>query len=83
MSSKGRNSAVYSAFKLIKQDSLTGSPIVGGTCRGLLVGTAGTATFIDGDGNTCTNAPLQAGYNPVQIQQITSLGTASDVWAYW
>lgn len=83
MAAKGISSAVYGARKIIKQDSLTGSALVGGVCRALQVGTAGTATFIDADGNTCTNYPLTAGYNPIQIQQITSLGTASDVWALW
>jgi hypothetical protein len=83
MAAKGKNSVVYSSTKLVKQDLLTGAPLVGGPCRALLVGTAGSATLIDLDGNTCTDVPLQAGYNPIQVQQITSLGTAANVWALW
>lgn len=50
--------------------------------RGICCGTAGTATFIDAAGNTCTNYPLQAGYNPIRVKQIKSTGTtASDIWA--
>jgi len=70
-------------YKIVKQDSGVGSDIVGGVCRGLLVGTAGTATIVDADGNTCTDIPLQAGYNPIQVRKITSLGTASNIWALW
>lgn len=51
--------------------------------RGLLVGAGGTATVVDADGNTCTNIPLQTGYNPLQIQKLTALGTATDVWALY
>ncbi len=50
--------------------------------RSLCVGTAGTATMIDEAGNTLTNYPLQAGYNPIKIKNIT-LGTASDVWGLY
>lgn len=83
MAEKGRSTAVWGATKIIKQDSLTGSPLVGGPCRGLLVGTAGTATVVDANGNTCTDIPLQVGYNPIQLQQITALTTAANVWALW
>lgn len=82
MAGHGKNSAVYSATRIVKLTAGAGT-ITGGPCRALAVGTAGTATFIDADGNTCTNFPLQAGYNPIQIQELTSLGTASDVWALY
>lgn len=50
--------------------------------RSLCVGTAGTATLTSESGQTLTNYPLQAGYNPIKIKGIT-LGTASDVWALY
>lgn len=68
--------------KLIKLTA-GASDITTGITRSLWVGTAGTATFIDADGNTCTDFPLKAGSNPFQIKRLTSLGTASDVWAVY
>lgn len=59
---------------------VSGTPF--NTCRCLLVGTAGTATVIDAEGNTSTNIPLQAGYNPLRLTQVT-FGTAADVWALY
>ncbi|MDI3564778.1 hypothetical protein [Bradyrhizobium sp. Arg816] len=53
-----------------------------GPCRCLLVGTAGTATVIDSEGNTATNIPLQAGYNPLRVTKVT-FGSAADVWALY
>lgn len=53
-----------------------------GACRCLLVGSAGTATVIDDEGNTSTNIPLQAGYNPLRVTQVT-FGTAADIWALY
>jgi hypothetical protein len=53
-----------------------------GVCRGLLVGTAGTATVVDAEGNTATNLPLQQGYNPLRVSKVT-FGSASDVWALY
>lgn len=50
-------------------------------CRGLLVGTAGTATVIDASGATRTAIPLQAGYNPIRVKQVLNAGTAADIWA--
>ncbi len=49
-------------------------------CRVLLVGTAGTATIVDGSGAVRTSIPLQAGYNPIVCTKVT-LGSAADVWA--
>jgi hypothetical protein len=49
--------------------------------RSLLVGTAGTANLIDGDGVTHTAVPLQQGYNPIEnIAQVAAGGTADDIW---
>lgn len=55
--------------------------VPGGRCFGLVCGTAGTANFIDADGNACANFPLQAGYNPISISTLSSGGTADDIWA--
>ncbi|KRQ99259.1 hypothetical protein [Bradyrhizobium valentinum] len=51
-------------------------------CRALLVGTAGTATIVDADGDTATDYPLQQGYNPIRATKVT-LGTANNVWALY
>jgi hypothetical protein len=51
-----------------------------GPARGLLVGTAGTATFKDGTQTTCTDVPLQEGYNPLGVAGGLTLGTAANVW---
>ena len=53
------------------------------TPRALWVGTAGTATMVDENGNTLTNFPLLAGLNPIRITKLTALGTAADVWALY
>ncbi len=50
-------------------------------CNGLLVGTAGTATVVTAAGNTRTSIPLQAGFNPIRVKQVTNTGGASDIWA--
>lgn len=57
-----------------------GEDIPDGPARYLLVGTAGTATLVRGDGEVVSNVPLQAGYNPLVVKRVVSLGTASDVW---
>jgi len=54
-----------------------------GVCRALLVGTAGTANLVDALGNTCTNVPLQVGYNPIMIKRLSTGGTAADIWALY
>jgi hypothetical protein len=55
-----------------------------GTCRGLLVGTAGTANLMEQDGVTIrTNVPLQQGYNPLVCEQVRTGGTAADIWALY
>jgi len=55
----------------------------GGICRGLLVGTAGTANLVDGAGNSVTGVPLQQGYNPIQVRRVQTGGTASNIWALY
>lgn len=55
----------------------------GGTCRGLLVGTAGTANLQDAEGNTHSNVPLQTGYNPLACKQVRTGGTAGNIWALY
>lgn len=57
------------------------SDLPGGLCRGLLVGTAGTANLKQLDGTIRANVPLQQGYNPLAVLQVRTGGTASDIWA--
>jgi hypothetical protein len=57
--------------------------LAGGTCRGLLVGTAGTANLQTAAGVTRANVPLQQGYNPIVCKQVRTGGTAADIWALY
>jgi hypothetical protein len=59
------------------------SPLPDGTCRSLLVGSAGTANLVDADGNARANVPLQQGYNPLPCRQVSLGGTATDIWALY
>lgn len=54
-----------------------------GLCRGLLVGTPGTANLMEGDGSVRTNVPLIAGYNPLMCLQVQTGGTADNIWALY
>lgn len=54
-----------------------------GACRGLCVGTPGTANLVDLTGATRTNYPLQQGYNPIAVQRVLTGGTADDIWALY
>lgn len=58
-----------------------------GPCRALLVGTAGAARIMDGEGTDTGGSnlvPLQAGYNPIQVKRIFSTGlTAANIWALY
>lgn len=54
-----------------------------GTCRGLLVGTAGTANLMDDTGAIRTNVPLQVGYNPLVCRQVRTGGAADNIWALY
>lgn len=73
-------SSVSPAKALRKVTSAIAGDLPEGPARGLLVGTAGTATFNDGTRTTCTNVPLQQGYNPLSVSGGLTLGTADDVW---
>lgn len=55
--------------------------IAGGPARALLVGTAGTANLMDEFGTTTADVPLQQGYNPINVKQVRTGGTADDIWA--
>ena len=59
------------------------APLPGGPCRSLLVGTAGTANIVDGQGEERTGVPLQQGYNPIICQQVRTGGTADNIWALY
>lgn len=59
------------------------SDLPGGLCRGLLVGTAGTANLGQLDGTTRANVPLQQGYNPLAVKQVRTGGTADNIWALY
>lgn len=75
--------AQYAAFVTASD----GSDLPGGTCRGLLVGSAGNArvVFANGSDSGATNLlPLQAGYNVVEVKRIYATGlTASNIWALY
>lgn len=71
-----------SAFRWVKITKAN-ADLAGGTCRALLVGTAGTANLQDNDGTTTTDVPLQQGYNPLQVRQVRTGGTADDIWALY
>ena len=55
----------------------------GGVCRALLVGTAGTANFIDASGGERTGVPLQQGFNPLGVRRIKTGGSATGIWALY
>ncbi|WP_296596469.1 hypothetical protein [Phenylobacterium sp.] len=78
----GKSSAIWSASKIVAVTKAS-TPLPGGTCRGLLVGTAGTANVTDADGNASDSVPLQAGYNPLQLTHVRTGGTATDIWALY
>lgn len=65
--------------KITKADS----DLAGGSARALLVGTAGTANLMDEAGTTTADVPLQVGYNPLNVRQVRTGGTADDIWALY
>jgi hypothetical protein len=69
------------AIKLVTKSDTADLP--DGACRALLVGTAGTATLVDADGNTAVSVPLQVGYNPLSVVRIKAGGTADNIWALY
>jgi len=50
-------------------------------CGAFVADAAGSITFVDLDGNTCTNFPAQAGYNPIGMQSLTT--AAIGVWGLY
>src|SRR3546814_2843299 len=52
-----------------------------GICRGLLVGTGGTANLMEVDGTVRAAVPLATGYHPLFVKQVRTSGTATDIWA--
>jgi hypothetical protein len=77
----GSNSCARAIVAVNTSDS---TDLTNGTCRGLLVGTAGAATIIDASGNTATLIPLQAGYNPIGVSRVFVTGlTAANLWALY
>lgn len=54
-----------------------------GTCRGLLVGTAGPANLMDDGGNIRANVPLVVGFNPLVCRQVRTGGSADNIWALY
>jgi hypothetical protein len=73
------SSPAYTYVPVTKADS----DLADGKCRGLLVGTAGTANLQDGDANNSANVPLQQGYNPLVCKQVRTGGTADNIWALY
>lgn len=65
--------------KVTKADS----DLAGGVTRALWVGSAGTATLVDEDGNTLTDFPLLLGLNPIRVRQVKTGGTADNIWAMY
>lgn len=55
----------------------------GGITRGLLVGSSGTANLMQPDGTVRADVPLQQGYNPLQVRQVRTGGTATNIWALY
>lgn len=76
MTHKVRPATVH--FKITK-----GTAFPQGLCRGLLVGTAGTANLVQEDDTVTTDVPLQQGYNPLAVKQVNAGGTADDIWALY
>lgn len=76
----GRSKDVASAYRIVPL-SASASQIP--TTRALNVGTGGTVTIVDADGNTVTDYIVSAGYNPIQIQKLTAIGTAANIWALY
>ncbi len=78
------------SFPAFDMEFVTASDTVNftkGICRGLLVGTAGDARLILGEGTDtgATNlVPLQQGYNPIICSRVFATGlTAANIWAIY
>ena len=66
-----------SANTVVAVTPADGADLPNGTCRALLVGTAGNAKITDASGNASTSVPLQAGYNPIKVARVWSTGTTA------
>jgi hypothetical protein len=69
--------------KITKSNTTDLEKVNGEWPRSLSVGTAGTATFIDASGNTCTDYPLHSGENPISVRRVLESGTADNIWALY
>ena len=74
--------------KIVKLDSYAGvdglvASGAPGMPKALWVGSAGTATMKDGYGDVMTNFPLEVGYNPIMISELTTLVSASNIWGMY
>jgi hypothetical protein len=69
--------------QVIVSVTLANNVLPNGTCKALLCGTSGTLNGIDAAGNVFTGLPLQQGYNPISIQQASTGGTATNIWALY
>ena len=63
--------------------SLTPANSVIATTKAILCGTAGTLNGLDEYGNAFTGLPLQAGYNPLRVSQVSTGGTAANLWGLY
>ncbi len=76
MSYETRSARKY--FPLTKVDA----DIEGGTVRGLLVATAGTANLTEDDGTERNGVPLVQGWNPMYVKRVRPGGSADGIWGY-
>lgn len=66
--------------------TLNGNAFADGTCRALLVETAGRANLTQSNGTIRENVPLVVGYNPIKCKAAntpTSGDAATGVWALY
>lgn len=59
------------------------SDLPDGCCRGLWVGSAGTANITTKEGDELTDFPLLAGLNPIMVVRVSTGGTADNIWALY
>jgi len=75
-----RTAAASDIVPVSKNDDLD---LNGGICRGLWVGTAGTANIRTAAGAVRTGVPLIQGVNPIMCVRVLTGGTATDIWAMY
>jgi Concanavalin A-like lectin/glucanases superfamily len=61
--------------------TLANTPIP--VCKGIMCGTAGTLNGIDELGNVFTGFPLQLGHNPIRLSQVSTGGSAANLWGLY